>query len=128
MLVLITPRSVAGGGCYKYRCIAVALIVVNGVAAGAATATAVTRWTGGGARTTAPVTITKIADDRTPGSGGQTAASATTATAAATTAGPVVHAPAPTKAAATVWSAVAIGRATGRDTLRLAGFPAPAAL
>ena len=39
------------------------------------------------------MTITKIADDRTPGSGGQTAASATITTTAATTTGPVIHAP-----------------------------------
>ena len=49
----------------------------------AATATAVTGWTGGGA-TTAAVTITKIAGDRTPGIGGKAgAASATISTAAA---------------------------------------------
>ena len=57
-------------------------IVVVEVAAGAANATAVTRrWTGGGA-TTEAVTITKIADDRTPGTGGQTTASATITTTA----------------------------------------------
>ena len=44
----------------------VARFVVNGVAAGAATTIAVTRWTGGGA-TTVAMTITKMADDRMPG-------------------------------------------------------------
>eukprot|EP00964_Phaeocystis_antarctica_P005686 scaffold3106_cov71-Phaeocystis_antarctica.AAC.1 len=62
------------------------------------TAIAVTRCSVGGGKTTAAMTITKIADDRTPGIGYQTAASATFATAAATT-GPVVHAAAPTMAA-----------------------------
>ena len=60
----------------------------------------VTREAVGGATTTVVVTITKIAaaDDRIPGIGGrQTAASATTATAAATG----VHAQAPTMVAAT---------------------------
>ena len=52
-------------------------------------ATAVTIWTVGGAKMTAAVAIMKIAtvDDRTPGIGCKTTASAATATAAATAAG-----------------------------------------
>ena len=82
------------------ECVAVARLVVHGVAAVAAIATTVARWTVGDA-TTANVTITKIADDRTPGIGCQAgAASATNATTAATTTGTGGHLPAPAMAAA----------------------------
>ena len=56
------------------------------------------RWIGA---TTAAVTVTTVAGDRTPGIGGKAgAAGATISTAAAMMAGPVVHAPALTMAAA----------------------------
>jgi len=84
----------------------------------AATATAVTGWTGGGA-TTAAVTITKIAGDRTPGIGGKAgAASATISTAGAMMAGPVLHALAPTMAAAAVRRVRRVGASSRRVTTR----------
>ena len=68
---------------------------------------------------TAAVTITTIAGDRTPGIGCQAgAASATISTAAAMMAGPVVHAPAPTMAAAVVRRGRRVGASSRRVTTR----------